>query len=57
MLTQPLQLNFQVVPGTDSIYLILKTFIFLKATCSTISSNGEQNTLMDSTAITMRLTI
>lgn len=57
MLTQPLQLNFQVVPGTDSIDMILKTFIVLKATCSAISSKGEHNILMDSTAITMRLTI
>lgn len=57
MLAQLSQFKFQEVSGTNSGYLILKTFIFLKATCSAISRNGKHDTLIDSTAVTMQLTI
>ena len=57
MLTQPSQLKFQAVSGTDSRYLILNTFIFFKATCYAIFRNGKHDTLIDSTAIIMQLTV
>lgn len=56
-LTQPSQLKFQAVSGTDAKYLILNTLIFFKATCCAIFRNGKHDTLIASTAIIMQLTV